>query len=48
MAKDCVMHQVDVFGLFEALKSNGYAKLSDHFIDDDTKGSGDSAGDPEK
>lgn len=26
-----IMHEVDVFGLFSALKNNGYAKLSDHY-----------------
>ena len=28
-----VMHEVDVISLFTALKRNGEAKLSDHFID---------------
>lgn len=26
------MNQVDVFGLFDALRKDGHAKLSDHFI----------------
>ena len=32
-----VINKVDVFGLFQALKQNGIARLSDHFIDDNGK-----------
>lgn len=30
-----VFNRVDVFGLFQALKQNGSARLCDHFINDD-------------
>ena len=33
--KDCVMHRVDVFSLFNALYEKGETKLSDHFINED-------------
>lgn len=48
MAKQVIMQEIDVFGLFEALKRDGYTKLSDHVINDDPGTAGDSSRDPEK
>lgn len=36
MANNKSFQQIDVFGLFEALKRDGYTKLSDHVINDDS------------
>lgn len=32
MDKDPIINQVDVFSLFSALKKDGQARLSDHFV----------------
>ena len=32
MDKDPIINEVDVFSLFSALKRDGHARLSDHFV----------------
>lgn len=48
MTNNKVMHEVDVFGLFNALYSKGSAKLSDHFLDDEPGTAGDGSREFEK